>query len=101
MKHLKQAEKKCSDTVIYRYVIGFILASTDVIKKIFILAVKYSTEIFFTLAIICSTVVTQAFASNAISLKVCILFMTLLLALIVTLIKIKILESKNNRGDKK
>ena len=98
MKHLKQAEKKCSDTAVYRYIVGFILASTDIIKKIFILAVKYSTEILMVIAFISILIVTQLFEANVISFAVCIFFIAILLAWALTLIKIKILESQ--RGDK-
>ena len=98
MKHLKQAEQKCSDTAVYRYIVGFTLATANVLKKSLLLTLKYSTEIVMVVALIGIIIAGNAFDSNVIEIRVCFLFIAILMALIVALIKIKILESK--RGDK-
>ena len=98
MKHLKQAEQKCSDTAVYRYIVGFIFATSSAFKTALFFALKHSTEILMVIALISTVIVTQLFEANAISFAVCIFLIAIIIAWILTLIKIKILESK--RGEK-
>lgn len=94
MKHLKTAEQKCSETAVYRYTVGFILAVASALKKALMFTLKYSTELLMAVAFVGIIIAAQAFESNAISYTVCILFIAILAVLFATLIKIKILEEK-------
>ena len=97
MKHLKKAEQKCSETVVYRYGVGFIFAVLKALKAVLKFVLKRSTEILMIVALISMFVAGQAFESNLISIRICILFISILATLIVALLKIKILEE---RGEK-
>jgi hypothetical protein len=97
MKHLKQVEQKCSETAVYRYGVGFILAVANALKTALKFVFKHSTEILMVVAFISMFVAGQAFESNLISIRVCILFISILATLIVTLLKIKILEERRGK----
>lgn len=97
MKHLKKAEQKCSETAVYRYGVGFILAILKALKTALKFVLKHSTGILMVVAFISMFVAGQAFESNLISIRICILFISILATLIVALLKIKILEE---RGEK-
>ena len=97
MKHLKKAEQKCSETAVYRYGVGFILAILKALKTALKFVLKHSTEILMVITLISMFVAGQAFESNLISIRICILFVSILATLIVALLKIKILEE---RGEK-
>ncbi len=97
MKHLKTAEQKCSETAIYRYTVGFILAVANTLKTALKFVLKYSTELLIVVAFIGMFVVGQAFDSNVIEIRVCFLFIVILMALIVALLKIKILEERRGK----
>ena len=97
MKHLKKAEQKCSETAVYRYTVGFILAVANALKIALKFVLKHSTEILMVVALISMFVAGQAFESNLISIRICILFISILVTLIVTLLKIKILEERRGK----
>ena len=97
MKHLKKAEQKCSETAVYRYGVGFILAVAKGLKTALKFVLKHSTGILMVIAFISMFIAGQAFESNLISIRICILFISILATLIVALLKIKILEE---RGEK-
>lgn len=97
MKHLKKAEQKCSETAVYRYTVGFTLAILNALKTALKFVLKHSTEILMIVAFISMFVAGQAFESNLINIRICILFISILATLIVALLKIKILEE---RGEK-
>lgn len=98
MKHIRKAEQKCSETRLYRYSVGFAILFLDALKNVGKAILKHITELLIIFAFIGMLTAGQAFENNAINYTVCILFMLILAILIVTLIKVKILES---RGDKK
>ncbi len=97
MKHLKQVERKCSETALYRYVVGFLITLLETVKDVLKAVLKHITELLIALAMVGMVMAMQAFDNNAINYTVCILFVLILAVLIVTLIKVKILES---RGEK-
>ena len=98
MKHIHKAEQKCSETAFYRYVVGFAILFLEALKSFGISVLRHITELLIVFAFVGMFTAGQAFESNAINYTVCILFILILAILIVTLIKIKIFES---RGDKK
>lgn len=94
MKHLKKAEQKCSETVVYRYFIGAVMKLLEVIKKACKAIISYITELLMAISLIGMVVAYDAFGSGAINYTTAILFFAILAVLIVSLIKIKILEVK-------
>ncbi len=98
MKHIRKAEQKCSETRLYRYTVGFSILFISVLKDMAKNVLRHITELLIVFAIVGMFAAGQAFENNAINYTVCILFMLILAVLIVTLIKIKVIES---RGDKK
>ena len=98
MKHLRKAEQKCSDTTAYRYTVGFAMLLLNALKDFGKAILRHITELLIIFAFVGMFTAGQAFNNNTINYTVCILFMLILAILIVTLIKVKILES---RGDKK
>lgn len=93
MKHLAN---DFSDSAIYRYVVGFFIGAFDLMKKCLMFTLIHSTDILMVVAFIGAIIAACAFESNAINFTVCILFITILLAWVAALLKIKILE---DRGD--
>ncbi len=98
MEHLRKAEQKCSETVVYRYFAGALLFLLDGLKNVCKRLIRHTTELLMVASILGMVAAANAFDSESINYTVCILFMLILAILIVTLIKVKILES---RGDKK
>lgn len=94
MKHIKHAQDKATDSKIYRYTLGFMLLLKDIIVKTLKLAFKYITELLMVIALISMVVTLNAFDYGAINYTTAILFIAILAVLVVSLIKIKILEVK-------
>ena len=94
MKHIRKAEQKCSETAFYRYIVGFAILFLDVLKNFLKAVLKHITELFMCLSLIGIVVAAQAFDDNAINYTTAMLFIVILVVLIITLIKIKILEHK-------
>lgn len=98
MKHIRKAEQKCSETTFYRYVVGFAILLLEVLKSFGKSVLRHITELFICFSLIGIVISAEAFDNNAINYTTALLFVVILVVLIITLIKVKILES---RGDKK
>ncbi|MEE1219542.1 MAG: hypothetical protein U0L20_06435 [Ruminococcus sp.] len=97
MNRIRKAEDKLSDTKVFRYTFGFMLLLGRILKSGALFVFYYSTEVLMVLSLIGMFVAVSAFESNAINYTICILFITILAVLLITLLKIKIMESE---GDK-
>ena len=98
MKHLRKAEQKCSETVVYRYFIGTLLVLLDGLKNVCKRLIRHTTELLMVASILGMVCAANAFDKEAINYTTAILFIIILVVLIAMLIKVKILEC---RGDKK
>ena len=98
MKHLRKAEQKCSETAAYRYFVGGLLVLLDGLKNVCKRLIRHTTELLIVASILGMVAAANAFDSEAINYTTAILFIIILIVLIATLIKVKILEC---RGDKK
>ena len=98
MKHLRKAEQKCSETAAYRYFIGALLVLLDGLKNVCKRLIRHTTELLIIASIFGMICTANAFDSEVINYSTAILFILILVVLIATLIKVKILEC---RGDKK
>lgn len=98
MKHLQKAEQKCSETAVYRYFAGAMLVLLDGLKNACKRLIRHTTELLMVASILGIVCAANAFDIGAINYTTAILFIIILVVLIATLIKVKILEC---RGDKK
>ena len=97
MKHLQKAEQKCSETTVYRYLVGGWLKLLDMLKKGCIRLIEHITELLMALSLVGIVAAAYAFDDKAINYTTAVLFITILAILIASLIKIKILENKNDK----
>ena len=95
MKYIKKVEDKLSNTTVFRYVLGGILLIAETFKKLIMSVIKHITGLLMFFSLIGMVAAANAFENNAINYTTAILFILILGVLIATLIKIKILESKN------
>lgn len=89
--------QKCTETAVYRYFVGFLILLSETVKKGCKALVNNITEMLMCLSIVGMVAAANAFEENAINYTTAILFITILVVLLATLIKVKILE----RGGKK
>ena len=95
MNHIRKAEQKCSETRLYRYIIGFAILLLDCLKRGLKAILKHITETLMCISFIGMVIAFQAFDNNVINYTTAILFITVLGVLIATLIKVKILECRD------
>lgn len=98
MKHLRKAEQKCSETAVYRYFVGGLLVLLDGLKNVCKRLIRHTTELLIVVSMLCMVCAANAFDSKAINYTTAILFILILIVLIATLIKIKILESRGEKN---
>lgn len=98
MKHLRKAEQKCSETAVYRYFVGGLLVLFDSFKNVCKRLIRHTTEVLIVASILGMICAANAFDKEAINYTTALLFILILVVLIATLVKVKILEC---RGDKK
>lgn len=94
MNHIRKAEQKCSQTTAYRYFVGGLIKLLDMLKSGCKRLIRHITELLMVLAVAGMAVTANAFDSKAINYTTAILFILILIVLIATLIKVKILECK-------
>lgn len=94
MKHIRKAEQKCSETTAYRYFVGGLIKLLDMLKSGCKRLIRHITELLMVLAVAGMAVTANAFDNEAINYTTAILFILILVVLIATLIKVKILECK-------
>ena len=97
MKHLRKAEQKCSETAAYRYFVGALIVLLNGLKNVCKRLIRHTTELLMVASILGMVAAANAFDKEAINYTTAILFIIILIVLIATLIKVKILEC---RGDK-
>ena len=89
--------QKCTETAVYRYFVGFLILLSETVKKGCKALVKNITEMLMCLSIVGMVAAANAFDKEAINYTTANLFISILAILLVTLVRVKILE----RGDKK
>lgn len=94
MNHIRKAEQKCSKTAAYRYFVGALLVLLDGFKNVCKRLIRHTTELLMVVSILGMVAAANAFDSKAINYTTAILFILILIVLIATLIKVKILECK-------
>lgn len=97
MKHIHKIEQKCSETKLYQYFVGMLIKLIELAKVGCKAIFRHVIEVLMIAAIISIIVVAEVFDSGAIAGTTAILFIAILGAVIVTLIKIKITESRANK----
>ena len=97
MKHLRTAEQKCSETAVYRYFIGTLLVLLDGLTNVCKRLIRHTTELLIVASILGMVAAANALDKEAINYTTAILFIIILIVLIATLIKVKILECRGNK----
>ena len=97
MKHLSKPEQKGTKTPPYLYILGALMKLVELIKIGCIGVLRHFTEALMAIAFVSIIIAAQAFDNGAINYTTVILFITILIALIVAFIKIKILERRTNK----
>lgn len=97
MKHLSKPEQKGTKTPPYLYILGVLMKLTELIKIGCKGVLRHFTETLMVIAFVSIIIAAQAFDNGAINYTTAILFITILIALIVAFIKIKILERRTNK----
>lgn len=94
MKHLSKPEQEGTKTPPYLYIIGVLMKLVELIKIGCKGVLRHFTETLMVIAFVSIIIAAQAFDNGAINYTTAILFITILIALIVAFIKIKILERR-------
>lgn len=94
MKHLSKPEQEGTKTPPYLYIIGALMKLVELIKIGCKGVLRHFTEALMVIAFVSIIIAAQAFDNGAINYTTAILFITILIALIVAFIKIKILERR-------
>lgn len=94
MKHLRKPEQEGTKTPPYLYILGVLMKLTELIKIGCKGVLRHFTEALMVIAFVSIIIAAQAFDNGAINYTTAILFITILIALIVAFIKIKILERR-------
>ena len=97
MKHLSKPEQKGTKTPPYLYIIGALMKLVELLKIGCMGVLRHFTETLMVIAFVSIIIAAQAFDNGAINYTTAILFITILIALIVAFIKIKILERRTNK----
>ncbi len=92
MKHIKQAERKLSETAVYLYIVGALMKLYELTKRAVIAFLKHSIEILTALATIGVIVVSNLFDSGKIPFAMVILLLLILGVMVCTFIKIKVFK---------
>lgn len=98
MNHIRKAEQKCLETRVYRYFVGGLIKLLDMLKSGCKRLIRHITELLMVLSIVGMAVAANAFDSEAINYTTAILFVLILVVLVATLIKVKILESRGEKN---
>lgn len=97
MKHLIKPEQKGTKTPPYLYIIGALMKLAELIKVGCVGVLRHFTEALMAIVFVCIIIAGQAFDNGAINYTTAILFITILVAILVALIKVKILERRANK----
>lgn len=92
MNHIKQAERKLSETAAYRYIVGALFAIIALLKKGVKAFLKHSIEILTAAAFISVIAVTNLFDSGKVPLGMVILLLLILVVMVCMFIRIKIFK---------
>ena len=92
MKHIKNVERRLSDTKFYLYIAGAIIKLLSLLKSGGKAILRHLIEIFLVIVVISEYVVAQAFGDGAINFVAAMIFIAILGVLAITLIQIKIFK---------
>lgn len=98
MRFAEKSKHSLSNTKLYLYTFGLLLCLSDLTKRALKWFWCHIAELLVAIAFFGMLIAVEAFDNGAISFTVAILFVLVLGVLAITLIKLKILES---RADKK
>lgn len=98
MRFEEKSKYSLSNTKLYLYTFGLLICLSDLTKRTLKWLWCHIAELLIAIAFVGMFIVVEAFDSGAINFTVAILFVIVLGVLAITLIKLKLLES---RADKK